>query len=86
MSLSLRVSCLVFALLVAGPAVAQEAQTTTRLAAASPKFGVPTGLRKYCGAYFRCYSGIPLRCAENTRPYQNIAKHECFCVHDGCPQ
>lgn len=40
----------------------------------------------YCGARFGCYSGIPLQCADNTRPYQNIATQTCLCVHDGCPQ
>jgi hypothetical protein len=39
-----------------------------------------------CGDWFRCYSGIPLQCADNTRPYQNVASRECLCVHDGCPQ
>ena len=94
MFLWMRASCLVLAVVFAGPAAAQEARTPVRLAAAShapvgPKifpFGVPTGPLKYCGADFVCYSGIPLRCAANTRPYQDIAKHECFCEHDGCPQ
>jgi hypothetical protein len=94
MFLSMRVSCVVLAVIFAGPAAAQEARMATHLAAASqppagPKifpFGVPTGLLKYCGADFVCYSGIPLRCAWNTRPYQDIARHQCFCVHDGCPQ
>ena len=45
--------------------------------------GVYTG---YCGQWFGCYTGIPLRCGENTRPYQDIANHTCLCVHDGCPQ
>jgi len=94
MSIGMRASCLAVALMIVGPAVAQEAQTAPQRLAASqgpqgPKifpFGVPTGLLKYCGADFVCYTGIPLRCAYNTRPFQDIAKHQCYCVHDGCPQ
>lgn len=88
MTPSMRASCLLVALLVAGPAAAKDGQVTLKEAARSHAqgFSVPTGYLKYCGARFVCYTGIPLQCAANTRPYQNIAEHRCFCVHDGCPQ
>jgi hypothetical protein len=88
MSLAIRASCFVVALMVAGPALAQDRSIA--------KVGISQryqsdalargGYYKYCGADFVCYSGIPLRCASNTRPYQSIAQHQCFCVRDGCPQ
>jgi hypothetical protein len=93
MPFPMRASYLVFALVIAGSASAQQSPTATsphttmRLAKAAPKQGgEPAGYLKYCGADFGCYTGIPLRCASNTRPYQNIAAHQCFCLPDGCPQ
>jgi hypothetical protein len=44
------------------------------------------GYMRACGTSFRCYTGIPLHCTPQTRPYQNVAEHRCICVHDGCPQ
>jgi hypothetical protein len=92
---------LVFALVIAGPTSAQQIATATSphtsisLAEAtktvSKQAGMPagylkSGYQKYCGADFGCYTGIPLRCASNTRPYQDVAAHQCFCLPDGCPQ
>jgi hypothetical protein len=90
----MRAGYLVFALVIAGSASAQQSPTATsphttigKSAKAVPKQGGgPAGYLKYCGAYFRCYTGIPLRCASNTQPYQNIAAYQCFCLPDGCPQ
>ena len=48
--------------------------------------GVRQGYMKTCGMRFVCYTGIPLDCTAQTRPYENVAAHLCFCVHDGCPQ
>jgi hypothetical protein len=76
------------------PAVAQQ-DTGPKPAKHSARISKPPpapetigqgGYYGYCGQWFGCYTGIPLRCAENTRPYQNIANHECLCVHNGCPQ
>jgi len=101
MPFSTRAGCLVFALVIAGPAAAQQVTTATgphttiRLAKAtksvSQQAGKPagylkSGYQKYCGADFGCYTGIPLRCASNTRPYQDVAAHKCLCLPDGCPQ
>jgi hypothetical protein len=90
----------IVALAIAGPALAQQGpanadkSTPIRLAKAANSTPPPNWqgvlgqgvYMSYCGARFGCYSGIPLQCADNTRPYQNIAQHACFCVHAGCPQ
>jgi|SRR5438270_417608 len=91
-----RASWLFAALIIAGPALAQQdpAATGLRLAKhvakgskASPaEGGWQAGFMKTCGTRFVCYTGIPLECGANTRPYQNIANHECFCLRDNCPQ
>jgi hypothetical protein len=101
MPFPMRAGYLVFALVIAGSASAQQSPTATspdttmrlaRSAKSVPKQGggpadyLKSGYQKYCGADFGCYTGIPLRCASNTRPYQNIAAHQCFCLPDGCPQ
>jgi hypothetical protein len=101
MPFPMRASYLVFALVIAGSASAQQSPTATkphttlRLAKAAktvpnqeggPAGYLKPGYQKYCGADFGCYTGIPLRCASNTRPYQDIAAHQCFCLPDGCPQ
>jgi hypothetical protein len=91
----IRASALVAALAIAAPALAQQSPTVTshttkhaaRISKPSPEaVGLQAGYMKACGAHFRCYNRIPLDCAENTRPYQNIAEHQCLCVRDGCPQ
>ncbi|HLH98888.1 MAG TPA: hypothetical protein VKW08_27575 [Xanthobacteraceae bacterium] len=87
-------SLIVAALALAVPAAAQQdggsdarlkqvARTRKPPAPAASGQGAFMG---NCGDWFRCYTGIPLRCGENTRPFQDIANHACFCVHDGCPQ
>jgi hypothetical protein len=91
----IRASSLVAALAVAAPALSQ-AQTATSQAAAKhmAKSGktfpwdgaLPTGYQKTCGMRFVCYTGIPLDCTPDTRPYQNIPDHQCFCLRDGCPR
>jgi len=87
-----RTVTLALALAIAVPALAQQSApganaTPIRLAKAAKSGSNGQGAyMSYCGGWFRCYSGIPLQCADNTRPYQNIATHTCFCVHDGCPQ
>ncbi len=96
MPFPVRAGYLVFALVIAGSASAQQSPTATsplttiRLAKAAKPGGpagyLKSGYQKYCGADFGCYTGIPLRCASNTRPYQDIAAHQCFCLPDGCPQ
>lgn len=96
MPISMRASCLVFALVVAGPAVAQQDRMATKEVIASrvaqndktfsQGWGLPAGYQKACGGRFVCYNGIPLQCGSNTRPYQNVADHQCLCVRDGCPQ
>ncbi|HEY4403564.1 MAG TPA: hypothetical protein VGN55_02835 [Xanthobacteraceae bacterium] len=90
----IRVSGMLAALAIAVPAMAQQSPTashkTTKHAkiskSAPAEVGVQGGYMSTCGAYFRCYDRIPLDCADNTRPYQNIAAHQCLCVRDGCPQ
>ncbi len=91
----MRASGLVAALLLAGPVLAQQAPAkSTHIAkhasklrnAPAPEGSLQVGYQKYCGARFVCYSGIPLNCAANTRPYQDISNHECFCLRDACPQ
>jgi hypothetical protein len=97
MSFPMRASCLVIALTIAGPALAQQAPGAMgpifakQIAKTSKAFPDETDAQagyfyRYCGARFVCYTGIPLRCGTNTRPYQNIAEHQCFCLRDGCPQ
>jgi len=78
MSFLVRAMCLLSALAIAGPAMAQH-----RAIAKTEK---APGYQKACGDYFRCYNGVPLQCASNTRPYQNVANRKCICVTDGCPQ
>jgi hypothetical protein len=85
----IRASCLVVALAIVGPAPAQQGPTAARTKVNQTFFtegGAQAGYVKRCGAHFVCYTGIPLNCAANTRPYQSIADHQCFCLRDGCPQ
>jgi hypothetical protein len=95
MLLLIRASGLVAALALAGPVSAQQAPTKSAHAAKhvsklktvpAPDGILQAGYQKYCGARFVCYSGIPLNCAANTRPYQDISNHQCFCLRDACPQ
>jgi len=60
------------------PAVAQEMLGPTATgglikiskASTRPEIGgVQGGYLKWCGARFRCYTGIPLQCNAHTRPY-----------------
>ncbi len=95
MLLLLRMSGLVAFLAMVGPVLAQQ-EPTTRLhvtkhvskprASPAPDGILQAGYQKYCGAHFVCYTGIPLNCAPDTRPYQDIANHECYCLRDSCPQ
>jgi hypothetical protein len=82
----IRAGGLVAALAVADPALAQQASRHTgKDGRVAPHEGVLlTGFLKRCGSDFVCYTGIPLRCTANTRPYQNIPAHQCFCLPDGC--
>jgi hypothetical protein len=91
----MRASGLAVILALAGPVSAQQAPAKSPHAAKhasklktapAPDGSLPVGYQKYCGARFVCYSGIPLNCAANTRPYQDISNHECFCLRDACPQ
>jgi len=82
----LRMSSMVFALAIASTAVAQQTPIVPTPASHVTKSDPAAGYRKACGDYFRCYNGIPLHCASNTRPYQDVARHRCLCVTDGCPQ
>jgi hypothetical protein len=95
MLLLIRASGLVAALLLAGPVSAWQAPTKSAHVAKhasklknapAPDGSLQLGYQKYCGARFVCYTGIPLVCAGNTKPYQDIAKHECYCLRDNCPQ
>jgi len=99
MTFPIRAITAVIVFAIAGPALAQQSApgadaTPIRLAKAARSIPPATWrgvlgqgeYMSYCGARFGCYSGIPLQCAENTRPYQNIAARTCLCVHDGCPQ
>jgi hypothetical protein len=96
-----RASSLIAALVIAAPALAapalaQQVSSPARQAfakhVAKPAqpapwgFALPTGYQKTCGMRFVCYTGIPLDCAPDTRPYQSIPDHQCFCLHDGCPR
>jgi hypothetical protein len=95
MFLLIRTSTLIVALAMAGSALAQQEPTTRphvtkhvskpRVSPA-PDGILRAGYQKYCGAHFVCYTGIPLNCAPDTRPYQDIANHECYCLRDSCPQ
>jgi hypothetical protein len=90
----IRAGAMIAALAIAVPALGQQgpaaSHKTTKHRAGSPapgEAGAPAGYYiSACGAHFRCYDRIPLDCADNTRPYQNIAQHQCLCVRDGCPQ
>jgi len=91
----IRATCLMVALAIAAPVLAQQAPATkfdiAKLAKrdrTSAPFAMwrPQGYVKTCGMRFVCYTGIRLDCSEQTRPYENVAAHQCFCVHDGCPQ
>ncbi len=89
----IRAGTLIAALAIAAPALAQQgpaaSHKTTKHRLSNPvseAAGVQAGYMAACGAHFRCYDRIPLDCADNTRPYQNIAQHQCLCVRDGCPQ
>ncbi len=74
---------LVAALVVADPALAQQSpKHEGRIIRALPS---QAGFMKRCGARFVCYTGIPLQCTPDTRPYQSIPDHQCFCLRDGCP-
>jgi hypothetical protein len=91
----IRAGALMAALAIAAPAPALAQQQgpashkTTKHRSATPipeQAGAQGGYVGACGAHIRCYNRIPLDCADNTRPYQNIAQLQCLCVHDGCPQ
>jgi hypothetical protein len=82
-------------LAAAGPVLAQQDAASggkpkhagrISKSAAAPEASGQGAYMGYCGQWFRCYTGIPLRCGDNTRPYQDIPDHTCFCVHDSCPQ
>ena len=84
-----RATCLILATAIVVPGLAQEGPATRIEFAKVSKRLKPqprSSVIWECGAYFRCFSGIPLQCTEQTRPYQNIAAHQCFCIHEGCPQ
>jgi hypothetical protein len=83
----IRASGLVAALAVAAPALAQQPpKHVSKVSGASQRdVSVRTGFNKWCGADFVCYTGIPLRCTPDTKPYQNIPEHQCYCLRDGCP-
>jgi hypothetical protein len=99
MILLTRTSALIAALALASPVLAQQAPTKgahkgTHIARhvskpskpPAPDGSLQGGYQKYCGARFVCYTGIPLNCTADTRPYQDISNHECFCLRDACPQ
>jgi hypothetical protein len=83
----IRACGLAAALAVAAPALAQESPKHVSKFGTSPMLGgnVPAGYMKRCGAHFVCYTGIPLNCTPDTRPYQSVPDHQCFCLRDGCP-
>jgi hypothetical protein len=91
-----RATCLILATAIVVPAPAldgpatriETAKLSKRVKPRPPAGEAPrsSSVTRECGAYFRCLSGIPLQCTEQTRPYQNIAAHQCFCIHEGCPQ
>ena len=82
-----RACSLVAALAIAAPALAQQApRHVSKIGRSFSQEGsVPAGYVKKCGAHFVCYTGIPLSCTPDTRPYQSIPDHECFCLRDSCP-
>jgi hypothetical protein len=82
-----RASGLIAALAMADPALAQQSpKHMSKIGSASaPEAGVQAGFVKRCGARFVCYTGIPLNCTPDTRPYQSILDHQCFCLRDSCP-
>ena len=80
-----RASGLAAVLAVAAPALAQQAPKHMSKIGSQRDVSVKTGFNKWCGADFVCYTGIPLRCTSDTRPYQNISEHQCYCLHDSCP-
>ena len=87
----IRATSLLGLLALSGPVVAQQDATQKLHSVKAVRAPVPEasgqgGYMGYCGQWFRCYTGIPLRCGENTRPYQDISSHTCLCVHNGCPQ
>jgi hypothetical protein len=95
MLLLIRASGLVAALVLAGSVSAQQAPAKSQHVAKhasklssspAPDGSLPVGYQKYCGARFVCYTGIPLNCTAETRPYQDISNHECYCLRDACPQ
>jgi hypothetical protein len=83
----IRASGLVAALAIAAPALAQQGpEHMSKISKTSPREGgVRAGFVKRCGARFVCYTGIPLNCTPDTRPYQSIPDHQCFCLRDNCP-
>jgi hypothetical protein len=92
MALLIRAGGFVAALVIAGAALAQQMPGPTtsghsikRSKTLPEKGWDPAGYLKTCGAYFVCYTGIPMRCSLHTRPYQSIPDHQCFCLRDGCP-
>ncbi|HLH98887.1 MAG TPA: hypothetical protein VKW08_27570 [Xanthobacteraceae bacterium] len=68
----------------AAPSLAKQSRSAGARQAVPSESVKPSGFVKYCGAYFGCYTGIRLQCAADTRPYQDIAQHQCFCLPDGC--
>jgi hypothetical protein len=96
MLFSIRASSLAAALIIAAPALAQQTPSSTGQASAKHMAqsgktfawggALPTGYQKTCGTRFVCYTGIPLDCTPDTRPYQDIANHACYCLRDGCPR
>jgi hypothetical protein len=82
-----RASGLLAALAIADPALAQQSpKHVGKVIRTFPSDGgLQAGFMKRCGSRFVCYTGIPLHCSADTRPYQNIADRQCFCLRDGCP-
>ena len=82
----IRAGSLVAALAVAHPALAQQGpKHMSKISQTSAQEGyVQAGFLKKCGARFVCYTGIPLDCTADTRPFQSIPDHQCFCLRDGC--
>jgi hypothetical protein len=83
----IRASGVVAALAIAIPALAQQGPTAASHKKHPARISSPAeaGYMKSCGTRFVCYTGIPLDCTPDTRPYQNIAEHQCYCLRDGCP-
>jgi hypothetical protein len=82
----IRACGLAAALAVAAPALAQSPKHVSKFGT-SPTLGgnVQAGYVKRCGAHFVCYTGIPLNCTLDTRPYQSVPDHQCYCLRDSCP-